>query len=208
MNEKFFALPEEKQMDIINAAMEVFSKNEYKRASTDLMAAKAGVSKGLLFYYFHNKKELYFYIYDYAVKIVEKQIDREEFLSITDFFDLLRFFTDLKVPILRKNPYIMDFAMRAFFTDKEEVSDGMQQLLTSQKRLLYEQYMGHIDKSKFRKDADPYRVFNMLQWMADGYLHDLKMSGVEPDIDALKEEFELWMDMLKKLTYKEEYLHE
>ena len=58
MNEKFFALPEEKQERIINAAMEVFGKNEYKRASTDLIAVKAGISKGLLFYYFHNKISL------------------------------------------------------------------------------------------------------------------------------------------------------
>ena len=55
MNEKFFALPEEKRHQIINAAIEVFSKYDYKHASTDLIAAKAGISKGSLFYYFHNK---------------------------------------------------------------------------------------------------------------------------------------------------------
>ncbi len=49
MNEAFFALEEEKQRAVFNAAMEVFSRWEYKRASTDLIAAKAGVSKGLLF---------------------------------------------------------------------------------------------------------------------------------------------------------------
>lgn len=63
MNDKFYLLEEEKQLKIINAAMEVFGKNEYKKASTDLIAAKAGISKGLLFYYFHNKKELYMFIY-------------------------------------------------------------------------------------------------------------------------------------------------
>ena len=35
MNEKFFALPEEKRHQIINAAIEVFSKYDYKHASTD-----------------------------------------------------------------------------------------------------------------------------------------------------------------------------
>ena len=54
MNDKFYLLEEEKQLKIINAAMEVFGKNEYKKASTDLIAAKAGISKGLLFYYFHK----------------------------------------------------------------------------------------------------------------------------------------------------------
>lgn len=49
MNDRFKELPEEKQMAILNAAMEVFAKYDYKKASTDLIAAKAGVSKGLLF---------------------------------------------------------------------------------------------------------------------------------------------------------------
>ena len=66
MNEQFFHLPEEKQQAIINASLEVFATHEYKRASTDDIAAKAGISKGLLFYYFHNKKSLYLYIYDYT----------------------------------------------------------------------------------------------------------------------------------------------
>lgn len=32
MNEKFFALPEEKQQRIINAGYDVFSKNSYKKS--------------------------------------------------------------------------------------------------------------------------------------------------------------------------------
>ncbi|WP_432764423.1 TetR/AcrR family transcriptional regulator [Hungatella hathewayi] len=56
MNEQFYDLPQEKQMRIINAGLEVFSKNDYKHAVTDEIARKAGISKGLLFYYFHNKK--------------------------------------------------------------------------------------------------------------------------------------------------------
>ena len=55
VNEKFFALPEEKRRRIVNAAMEAFGKNEYKRASTDDIAARAGISKGLLFHYFGSK---------------------------------------------------------------------------------------------------------------------------------------------------------
>ena len=63
MNPRFRELPEEKQLRILNAAMEVFAQNDYKKVSTDLIAAKAEVSKGLLFYYFRNKKELYFSVY-------------------------------------------------------------------------------------------------------------------------------------------------
>ena len=57
MNEKFFSLPIEKQEAIINAGYRVFSENSYKKSPMSEIADAAGISKSLLFYYFHNKKE-------------------------------------------------------------------------------------------------------------------------------------------------------
>ncbi len=206
MNEKFYTLPEEKQQSIINAAMEVFSQNEYKRASTDLIASKAGVSKGLLFYYFHNKKELYLYLYDYVMEVMKEQVVDKKFREITDFFGLLSYASEKKVKVLRKNPYITDFSMRAFYSEKEDVSDDLKQINLSQIEEKYHMYFGNIDAFKFKDDAEPYTVMKMLIWMADGYLHDLRMSGKPMDVDMLRGEFDRWMDMFKKLVYKEEYL--
>ena len=45
MNQKFFDLPEEKQQRIINSALTVFSKYDYKKASTDEIVRLAGISK-------------------------------------------------------------------------------------------------------------------------------------------------------------------
>lgn len=91
MNERFKELPEEKQQAVLNAAMEVFSKYDYKKASTDLIAAKAGVSKGLLFYYFHNKKELYLFVYEQAERIITDSIVDSKMMEITDFFELIAY---------------------------------------------------------------------------------------------------------------------
>lgn len=115
MNEKFFQLSEEKQLRIVNAAMEVFSQNDYKRASTDVMAEKAGISKGLLFHYFHNKQELYLYVMDYAQKIMTAQVTGQSFYEIDDFFELLEYSAKQKYSMLAKNPYILDFSVRSFF---------------------------------------------------------------------------------------------
>ena len=62
MNEKFFSLPEEKQQAIINAGYRVSSQNTYKKSPVSEIAAEAGISKSLLFYYFRNKKELYLFL--------------------------------------------------------------------------------------------------------------------------------------------------
>lgn len=55
MSERFKELQEEKQRSILRAATEVFAKYEYKKASTDLIASKAGVSKGLLLLFSEQK---------------------------------------------------------------------------------------------------------------------------------------------------------
>ena len=57
MNDKFFSLPEEKQLAIINAGYRVFSQNSYKKSPMSEIAAEAGISKSLLFHYFKNKRE-------------------------------------------------------------------------------------------------------------------------------------------------------
>ncbi|GAA0802034.1 TetR/AcrR family transcriptional regulator [Faecalicatena orotica] len=205
MNDKFYLLEEEKQLKIINAAMEVFGKNEYKKASTDLIAAKAGISKGLLFYYFHNKKELYMFIYNYLIEIMKEQVADKKFLELTDFFELLEYAATGKVWILDKNPYIMDFTMRAFYSEKECVSDDLKSVNTKQEEIMYQTYFGHIETYKFKDGIDPFKVFKMLRWMGDGYIHDIQMSGRGFNINELLKEFNEWMDMMKRLVYKEEY---
>lgn len=57
MNEKFFELSQERQNQIINGALKIFSKSSYYQTSTLEIAKEAGISKGLLFHYFKNKKE-------------------------------------------------------------------------------------------------------------------------------------------------------
>lgn len=208
MNDKFYSLMEEKQLAIINAGMEVFAQNEYKNASTDLIAAKAGISKGLLFYYFHNKKELYMYIYDYLAEVMKKQIIDTKFRELTDFFEILQYSAAIKAAVLRKNPFIMDFAMRAFYMEKETISESMKKMNDNLEDSLYQVYFGEIDLYKFKEGVEPYRIYKMMRWMADGYAHDVQISGRRFEIDDLEREFNSWIDIMKRLAYKEEYQDE
>ena len=207
MNEKFFALPEEKPHQIIKAAIEVFSKYDYKHASTDLIAAKAGISKGSLFYYFHNKKELYLYLYDYIMDVMKEQLPDRDILNITDFFELLEYAARQKVKVMEQgSPYIMDFAMRAFYSEKEDVSNDLRNHNFVQQDVIYQAYFSHIDASKFKDGISPHEICKMLIWMADGYLHEARMLGQQPDMDVMMAEFTKLMEMFRKFVYKEEYL--
>ena len=52
-------MDEVKRDRIINSAIDEFAKYPYAKASTNNIVENAGISKGLLFHYFGNKKDLY-----------------------------------------------------------------------------------------------------------------------------------------------------
>ncbi|KAB3537741.1 TetR/AcrR family transcriptional regulator [Alkaliphilus pronyensis] len=63
----FFNLPQEKRNRIINAAIEEFSKVHYKKVTIDSIVNSAGVPKGSFYQYFHNKDDLYKYLFSQIV---------------------------------------------------------------------------------------------------------------------------------------------
>jgi len=206
MNEQFFQLSQEKQIHIINAALEVFSQNEYKRAVTADIAAKAGISKGLLFYYFHNKKALYMYLLEYSVNLVKSQLINENYNSITDFFELIEYISNQKILILIKNPFITDFVVRSFYSQSESVSKDSSASLQNKMSGVFSDYLANVDFSKFRDDLNPLDIFNMLFWLTDGYLHDKRSKGLLIIPEEIVDEYKKWSNLIRRSAYKEEYL--
>jgi len=193
-------------MHIINAALEVFSQNEYKRAVTADIAAKAGISKGLLFYYFHNKKALYMYVLDYSVNLVKSQLINENYNSITDFFELIEYISNQKILILIKNPFITDFVVRSFYSQSESVSKDSSASLQDKMSGVFSDYLANVDFSKFRDDLNPLDIFNMLFWLTDGYLHDKRSKGLLIIPEEIVDEYKKWSNLIRRSAYKEEYL--
>ena len=206
MNERFKELPEEKQRAVLNAAMEVFAKYEYKKASTDLIAAKAGISKGLLFYYFHNKKELYLTVYEYAKQQASAAALDPSLLTISDFFELISRAGLKKLKILAENPFIVDFSLRSFYSEKEEISDDLKVANAQTIDGSFAAYFGNIDFGKFKEDTDPEKILRMIVWLMDGYLHEQQMKGKTLDLDEIEAELAVWIKMFKGISYKEEFL--
>ena len=88
MNKSFFQLPQEKRMAIINAGFRVFSRHSYKNSPMSEIAAAAGISKSLLFYYFKNKKELYLFLCRHSTELTQQEIIRQGCYDREDFFDI------------------------------------------------------------------------------------------------------------------------
>ena len=206
MNDSFLNLTTEKREEILNAAMRVFSMYEYKKASTDDIAAYANISKGMLFYYFNNKAELYEDVYDFAHKIIEFNMIDEKLLTITDFYDLITYATHKKMQVLKKYPYLMNFSIRSYYTDKEDISETIRHKSTSNIKTNYHIFFKNIDIHKFKEGIDPYEVYKMMVWMVDGYLHEKMMNNELINPDESEMMYLKMVKIMKPATYKEEYL--
>lgn len=206
MNEQFCKLPEEKQQRIINAALRVFSQNDYKHASTEQIAYEAGISKGLLFYYFHNKQSLYLFVFDYVNEQIGAQVCDPHFSEITDFFALLAYAAQKKAEIIRRFPDLMDFCVRAFSEGEQENVPGLRERFKRVSADSFAMYFQNIDFSKFRDDVDPRQIYRFCIWMAFGYLQEKKLTRQPISVSTIMEDFHAWSEMLKKVAYKEEYL--
>lgn len=203
--EKFESLPEERRETIMEAAVETFAKNDYKGASTETIAHKAGISKGLLFFYFKNKRELYLYLMEHLMSKVANLVVDDEFYEIDDFFELLIYAADSKRKVLDRFPYLLEFSIRAFYPEHKDVKDTLNDWTQRQMDLMFTTYYKNVRLDRFRDDIDPKYVLNLLIWLADGYMHQQRALHQSPDMDAMFDEMRRWCDMLKAYTYKEEY---
>ncbi|MBM6676335.1 TetR/AcrR family transcriptional regulator [Olsenella uli] len=204
--ERFEALPEDRRRAVLDAAAEVFGGEDYGRASTADIARRVGISKSLLFFYFRNKRELYLYVLAALTRRVASAVVDERWHEIDDFFELMRYAATREVDDLRISPRVLGFFVRAFYSRGKEVSATLDAFMADAVPAMIKTYLPHVRWDRFRDDVDPMRVVRMLVWMADGYLHERLRASGELDMDAMLAEFLVWSDLLRRATYKEEFL--
>ena len=145
MNDKFFALPREKQDRIINAGFHVFSRNSYKKSPVQEIAVEAGISKSLLFFYFRNKKELYLYLWRRVEELVLETLDNSDIAGTKDIFDMMYRSLKIKVTLIKDYPDIMNFSVKAYYEDDPDVRDDIRKRVNPYTNLTTNKRMPHLD---------------------------------------------------------------
>lgn len=202
----FDALPVERQETIMRASIEGFGRHDYKGASTEEIARRAGMSKGLLFFYFRNKSSLYVRTLDYLMERAVDWVVDDEFRAIDDFFDLLEYAGAQKLALMGRWPWVFGFSLRAFYADHRDIRETVAKWMTRQVDILYDQFMANVDFTRFRDGVDPREVLDMLIMMGDGYLHQ-HLSSREPiDVAAFQAAYHQWCAIMRHWAYKPEYL--
>ena len=205
MNEKFFELPKPKRDAMLNAAMEVFSRTGYRKASTDDIVRLAGISKGLLFHYFDSKRGLYQYLYDYArarlLLEIQTEFDRKE----TDFFAMLVNVQQCKMNVMRRHPHLLEFLSRAYIEKDEDVVQKTQADFKADEDISRGIILARADAAKFKPGVSMEQVLDMVIWMSEGLLH-FQNEDETTDLAALNEKYLACLEMLKQNLYRADAL--
>ena len=200
-------LDEERFDTVANAALETFAREGYKGASTEQIARKAGMSKGLLFFYFRNKRELYLRTLDWLYEKTVSIVIDEHFWEIDDFFELMQYAARSKAHIMRRYPWALEFCLRAYYPQHRDVADTLNRWNTQVIEQTTSTFMKNVDWSRFRPEVSPQQALNMLIWLADGWTHAHLAAEKPIDIDELLSDFESMCDMVRCWAYKPEFQH-
>ena len=203
--ENFHNLPLEKQSTIINASLDAFGTNGYKKTSVSDIAKAAGISKAMVFHYFGTKKDLYFYLLNFCSNLVVEEINHKMDNSITDFFERIIMATTIKVAIIKKYPATLSFLYSVYYETNEEVKDGIVTIMSQGDAFRTNIVFEGLDDSKFKEGVDVKLVMKMLTWMSEGFVNPSKSLQSE-DLDIICNDLYESMKLLKNNLYKEEYL--
>jgi TetR/AcrR family transcriptional regulator len=187
--------------------MKEFSQKGFKNASTDTIVREAAISKGALFHYFKNKKDLFMYLYDYSLDILKDEILTKINFDEKDIFNRRRQALELKIEVLRMHPELYEFLGTAYLEDSTEVKGDLDSrnkgLMATAHAKLYE----GIDFSKFKEDVDIKRAIEIISWTIEGFVNKetAKIKNIplhEINYDEMLKEIDKYLEMLKKSFYK------
>lgn len=204
MNDTWSKLSDEKRERVLNAALCSFGANGYKKTSMADIASAAGVSKPMLFTYFGSKPGLYAFLADYAVGLVWEEFRAHAHKLLTDdFFERIRLSSEIKTAMMKRHPPILSFLTSMYYEEDAGVRPVIDKLLGEAVLLSEEQMLKGVDTSRFKPGVDVQSVVKLLTWASLG-LADAWRGKDAFALDALLEEFNAVLAMLKNTLYKEE----
>jgi AcrR family transcriptional regulator len=201
MNDKFFALPREKQDRIINAGFHVFSRNSYKKSPVQEIAVEAGISKSLLFFYFRNKKELYLYLWRRVEELVLETLYNSDIAGTKDIFDMMYRSLKLKVTLIKDYPDIMNFSVKAYYEDDPDVRDDIRKRVNPYTNLTTNKRMPHLDPKDFKEGLDLGKMYREIYMASEGYLWQVSQQrniNADKVIRDYKEMVDFWRVLFLK----------
>ena len=209
MMNKFENLQEEKKKKILDVVIEEFAVKGYDKASTNSIVNKAGISKGILFHYFGNKKNLFLYTFDYCItNLIDKYYSLKEVES-EDIFERFMRISIRKMKIIQEEPVMNKLVFSAISNMPESLEQELTERYNTYCSKYLPEFFEKIDTSKFRKEIDSQKAIELVMLCMDGlsskYIQKYKNIPVDEvfnNIEEIMEDFNKYLEIFKFGIYE------
>ena len=143
-----------------------------------VIAAEAGISKSLLFHYFHNKKELYLFLWDKCAETTIEFLTRYGCYGQTELFESMERGMRAKMEIIRLYPDMGNFTIKAFYEKDAGISAAIQES--------YHRYY-NLKADKTRLNLDPSQFYTRTGYSYDVSRNVLGFGGLSLGNGAVRQ---------------------
>ena len=167
------------------------------------IADAAGISKSLLFYYFHNKKELYLFLWEKCAQMTIRELTESGCYAQTDLFESMYRGMKAKIRIMRQFPDIGSFVVKAFYEKNPEVCGEIQKSIEKYAAFRENVKLLNFDPAQFIPGIDPKMMYLDMYWASEGYIWEWFQRG-DIDVDRMEQDFLKMIDFWKQIYLRKE----
>lgn len=206
---RIFTMEDTKRDTLLTVAMSKFAKNGYKKTTTDEIISDAEISKGLLFYYFGTKKDLYIFLFEYANTIIMQDFYAQIDMKERDILERLRNIFLLKLELSNKYPAIFNFVASAFFEKDPAVAAKINKYSNQLYFDAQKEIFKDIDLSLFKANFDIQKAIDIIIFTIRGYSEaqtspEKRIKDYSKEHERYIREIDEYITVLRTAFYKEE----
>lgn len=173
-----------KYESLLNAAYELFTKNNFSQTTISEIAEKAGVAKGTFYLYFKDKFDLRYKLITYKSRqIMQNALDELDKREENNFVERIIFAADNIINQLSNNKPLLEFISKNLVWGIfKNIISSFENKKTNDSINLYERFLEHSPK----KLRDPDIMLYMITEMISSTLYSTVILNEPADLETVK----------------------
>ena len=172
---------------IFETSMKLFAQKGYDATSIEEITATVGVAKGTLYYHFSSKEELFYFLIDEGIKLLQNRIDIKT-SKHSNYIDKIKAIILIQIKIVAKYEDIITIILSQFWGNEarnEKCQDHVYDYIGQIEHIVQE----GIEKGEIKK-GDTRAIASEIYGLICSTLVYKKREGAQMDIMKLYHEYE------------------
>ena len=167
---------------IFEASMKLFAEKGYDATSIEEITANVGVAKGTLYYHFTSKEEIFYFLVEEGIKLMQNSIDIKT-SKLNNYIDKLKAIVLIQIKVVVKYENLITILLSQFW-GKEERNQKLEQKIKNIEEL--KQYLQETKINPTKEINEKLENINSVPLKDSVTLYDL-LKRTEITLDKLNQ---------------------